>query len=407
MFGILRFLLAYLVVLSHLVGTEYFVHFGFYAVRGFFVVSGYLMTAALNEVYGFDGLRFWANRALRLLPPFYLVGAITLAAITLAPDAAGHFQKAWVPEPNARDLWLNFAVLPLQFKNPLFRMLPQFWSIALELQMYFLLYLIVARRLSFALVALAIGFYYHLAVSTAGGDSPSLYFFAPSALMPFAAGAVVYFLRRRESYVLPLPVVAVVFVVWLANMTAGGSLFPKSYIFGIGYYLDTVLVTILTAGLAERSFSPRLDRVDRTLGEWAYFVFLVQWLAGFAVASLVLSGEWRGWVLVLAATPVIFASGAGLAVVNRWLLDPFRDRVRGLRVEGIGAQWRKLLLVLGVDPIAALAAEPALAPALQQSCALCADRTRCRADLAAGAARANFRTYCPNTATFDRLAAAR
>ena len=76
MFGTLRFLLAYLVILSHLVGSDYVVHFGFYAVRGFFVISGLLMTAALNEAYGFDGLRFWVNRALRLLPPYYLVCAL-------------------------------------------------------------------------------------------------------------------------------------------------------------------------------------------------------------------------------------------------------------------------------------------------------------------------------------------
>jgi peptidoglycan/LPS O-acetylase OafA/YrhL len=73
MLGILRFLLAYLVVVSHLVGTEYVAHFGFYAVRGFFVISGFLMTATLNEVYAFCGTRFWLNRALRLLPPYFLV----------------------------------------------------------------------------------------------------------------------------------------------------------------------------------------------------------------------------------------------------------------------------------------------------------------------------------------------
>ena len=85
MFGVLRFLLAYLVILSHLVGTDYVAHFGFYAVRGFFVISGLLMTAALNEVYAFDARRFWLNRALRLLPPYYLVCLLTLAAIALAP----------------------------------------------------------------------------------------------------------------------------------------------------------------------------------------------------------------------------------------------------------------------------------------------------------------------------------
>jgi len=79
MFGSLRFLLAYLVILSHLVGMEYVAHFGFYAVRGFFVISGLMMTAALNEVYKFDGVRFWINRALRLLPPYYLVCALTFS----------------------------------------------------------------------------------------------------------------------------------------------------------------------------------------------------------------------------------------------------------------------------------------------------------------------------------------
>ena len=44
MFGLLRFLLAYLVVISHLVGSDYLAHFGFYAVLGFFVVAGYFMT---------------------------------------------------------------------------------------------------------------------------------------------------------------------------------------------------------------------------------------------------------------------------------------------------------------------------------------------------------------------------
>jgi peptidoglycan/LPS O-acetylase OafA/YrhL len=55
MFGILRFFLAYLVVLSHIVGSPYLSHFGFYAVRGFFVLSGFIMTAALNDVYHFNG----------------------------------------------------------------------------------------------------------------------------------------------------------------------------------------------------------------------------------------------------------------------------------------------------------------------------------------------------------------
>src|SRR3974390_2526742 len=114
MFGTLRFLLAYLVILSHLAGGDYVVHFGFYAVRGFFVISGLLMTAALNEAYGFDGSRFWINRALRLLPPYYLVCFLTLIAIAIAPNEAAEYLKFWREVPDAGDLVINLAVLPLQ-----------------------------------------------------------------------------------------------------------------------------------------------------------------------------------------------------------------------------------------------------------------------------------------------------
>ena len=95
LFGALRFLLSYLVVLSHLAGSTYLAHFGFYAVRGFFVISGFIMTAALNEVYRFDGVRFWTNRMLRLLPPYYVVCALTLLAVTLLPVQAGEYLKQW------------------------------------------------------------------------------------------------------------------------------------------------------------------------------------------------------------------------------------------------------------------------------------------------------------------------
>ena len=163
MLGILRFLLAYLVVVSHLVGGEYFAHFGFYAVRSFFVISGYLMTSALNEVYRFDGFRFCANRALRLVPPYFLVSGITLAAIMLLPSEAGQFLKFWQGAPDAHSLLLNFSILSLQFPDPSFRLIPPYWSVAVEIDMYLLLYLVVARRMAWAFVALIASLSYHLA----------------------------------------------------------------------------------------------------------------------------------------------------------------------------------------------------------------------------------------------------
>jgi peptidoglycan/LPS O-acetylase OafA/YrhL len=137
MFGLVRFFLSYLVVLSHLTGSVYAEHFGFYAVRAFFVISGFLMTSALHEVYRFDGVRFWTNRLLRLLPPYYFVCLLTLAAIILLPSAAEQFHwrhsgsvAEWTSEVMA-----NLLVFPLHFPSPEFRLVPPYWSVAVELEM--------------------------------------------------------------------------------------------------------------------------------------------------------------------------------------------------------------------------------------------------------------------------------
>jgi len=108
-------------------------------------------------------------------------------------------------------------------------------------------------------------------------------------------------------------------------------LFPASYIFGWGYLLDTICFGVVVSGLSglsRRQFSPIVDRIDRLFGEWSYFAFLVHWLAGFLVAGILLGGEWRGWTLLLAVTPVVLTSSAAFATLNRNFLEPLRTRVR-------------------------------------------------------------------------------
>jgi len=330
MLGILRFLLAYLVVVSHLVGGDYFAHFGFYAVRGFFVISGFLMTTVLNEVYEFDGTRFWINRGLRLLPPYFFVCAITLAIIALVPSEAGQYLKFWQGDLNLREVVLNFSILPLQWTYPSFRLVPPYWSVAIEIEMYLLLYLIIARRMAWALVAATASLTYHLACTITGVSWAAYYFFAPSAVLPFAVGALLYFVLKGELWTITPRVAAMAFIAWFANMLAGGWIFAPSYVFGLGYYLDTILFSIVVGGLAWRRFHPAIRAVDKVLGEWAYFVFLVQWLAGFAVALAFRSGQARGWAICTAATPVALLASAGLAVLNRKFVEPLRDKVRDL-----------------------------------------------------------------------------
>jgi peptidoglycan/LPS O-acetylase OafA/YrhL len=300
-------------------------------VRGFFVISGLMMTAALNEVYGFDGLRFWTNRALRLLPPYYFVCALTLIAIAIAPDQAAEYLKFWRRLPDANDLLINLAVLPLQLPYGSFRFIPPFWSVAIEIDMYLLLFLVVSRQMSWALIALVAGLTYQLVCVYDALNWGLTYFTAPSAVFPFAVGAVLYFLRRRGGWVATPLAAGCAFAAWLANMLAGGSLFPTSYIFGWGYLVDTVCFGVVVSGLSGISihrFGPLAERIDRMLGEWSYFAFLVHWLAGFLVAGVLFDGEWRGWTLLLGVTPLVLVASAAFARLNRRFVEPLRSRVR-------------------------------------------------------------------------------
>jgi peptidoglycan/LPS O-acetylase OafA/YrhL len=268
---------------------------------------------------------------LRLLPPYYLVCALTLIAIAAAPAQAAQYLKFWRGLPNLDDLLINLTVLPLQFTYGSFRFIPPFWSVAIELDMYLLLFLIVSRQMAWALVTLAAGLSFQLACMFDAVSWSLDYFTAPSAVYPFAVGAVLYFLRRRAFIATPRAA-GFAFAAWLANMVAGGSLLPASWVFGPGYILDTICFAIVVSGLSDFSgheFGPLVGRIDRTLGDWSYFTFLVHWLAGFLVSGFLLNGEWRGWTLLLAVTPVLLMASWAFAVINRKLLEPLRSRIRG------------------------------------------------------------------------------
>jgi peptidoglycan/LPS O-acetylase OafA/YrhL len=328
MFGTLRFVLSLMVVVSHLAGSDYFVHFGFYAVCGFFVVSGFLMTSGLHEVYRFDGKRFWANRLLRLLPPYYLVCLLTLLVVTQFPAEAGVYLSSWTSDSPGLGAVLNLLVLPLQYPETEFRLVPPYWSIAVELQMYALLFIVAARSEGAALATLWIGILYHLACL--GGDLGfgARYFAAPAATLCFAAGALIYFWMRRGALQVSPGATALAAAMLMANTVAAKWILPGEYAHGPGYYLTTFLFVIVIAGLAGARFAPSIARVDRALGELAYPVFLVQWLAGFITALIIGLDQWRGWTLALASFPLTLGMAIVLTLISARYIEPLRLRVR-------------------------------------------------------------------------------
>ena len=181
---------------------------------------------------------------------------------------------------------------------------------------------------SFAAAAVGVGIVYHLACLDAGFDFGVRYYPAPSAVLSFATGSLIYFLRARGAFNVGASVGVISLAVWIANMVAAGSLLPEHYVYGASYYIGTLAFAFVVAGLADARPAALWARFDRALGELAYPVFLVQWLCGFLVALAFFPGMRRGWALTLVATPVILGASIGLAKLNDIAIEPPRRRLR-------------------------------------------------------------------------------
>ena len=87
MFGIHRYVLSLLVMVGHL-APLWSSWCGYYAVFAFYLLSGFLMTKVLRRRYGGSSagvVRFLANRALRIHPPYWAVLGLTLGLLALWP----------------------------------------------------------------------------------------------------------------------------------------------------------------------------------------------------------------------------------------------------------------------------------------------------------------------------------
>lgn len=83
------------------------------------------------------------------------------------------------------------------------------------------------------------------------------------------------------------------------------------------------------------------------------------------------------------------------------------SRLRALSKVGARAaeQLNRMFVALGIDPETLRTMEVRTARDLQETCSLCASKSRCRRSLAAGTAATAYREFCPNAATLDALAA--
>lgn len=198
--GYLRLWLAFLVLISHflsLYGYSYEFNFGVSSVVIFYILAGYVTARLWFDVFNRNIRLFIADRFLRIYPSYFVAGVVCLLFLV--------YSNFGVQDISLKKLFLNFILIPVNFYmvfpdriNVLFAesnwwpLIPPAWSLAVEVQAYVVMALLLKRRLMFA-----VAFLVSMIVSVAarsGVIDPDLwgYRFLPGVLMFFLAGGVIF-----------------------------------------------------------------------------------------------------------------------------------------------------------------------------------------------------------------------
>jgi peptidoglycan/LPS O-acetylase OafA/YrhL len=295
--GILRTLLALSVLFYHSWPAELLVG-GVNAVRLFYTVSGFLISYILVESTRYSRVRdFYSSRYLRLFPIYLIVAVSTLIAYVAFGNAAFFQIFSTAPVGAATLLLLSNCVILgqdwvlflgvsgeqyflsrnfTQGQMPLWYglLLPQAWSLSLELCFYAIAPFVLPYRrrlylLFFASIALRIVLY----ATDIGTADPWTYRFFPSELALFLGGALAHQILR------PL------YARWLGSRIRGASRFVTAIVGGVvvafpfipvqAFAKDMLLLALFTASLPLLFAFQSQHKFDAKIGELSYPIYVV------------------------------------------------------------------------------------------------------------------------------------
>lgn len=316
--GILRIFLALSVVLYHAGALFGFAGVGgATAVQAFFIVSGFYMALILNEKYATpeENRVFYKTRLLRIFGLYWPILTLYLvaAAVLFATTHSGPLDAILKQGVGSLSFWVMalsnvllvgldgllyfvFAGDGIAFspnhaaQDPgLFRgiVVQPAWSLSPELMFYALAPFIVRRSLG-AVLGIVIGSMVlrlgGLALGLVG--DPWSYRFFPFELMHFLLGAVAWHLHRRRAApepngrdVMLVTALALAFLIYqhLGDMSVGGPYFDPMRVTFLG---------LLTIALPSLFALTRHSKLDRTIGELSFALYLVHMLVLSAVLRL-------------------------------------------------------------------------------------------------------------------------
>lgn len=356
--GLVRFLLAVTVVINH-TGPLYGLVFtdAYMAIKVFFIISGFYMALILSEKYtGPNRCRlFYTNRFLRLFPVYWVVLGVSLAvslafkfglhtSLLLGPWQTWlhHLSPATVAaliganlgilgqdvlffthlDPATGTLSLAWDALYRATPGWFFLLIPQAWTISLELVFYMLAPWLVRRSNAFLVTVIAGSLALRSFVYLEDFPfDPWKQRFFPVECGFFLCGILSYRLYARlKTVAIPRRVHLTVAGLYLASIL-GYQFLPGAK--GKEFYLYAATM----ASIPFLFLLTKKIRFDRAIGELSYPIYISHWTV-IMVAEYFL-GKKHLPVVALAAT-ILFC-----LALNRLVADPI-ERFRQVRVRRAG-----------------------------------------------------------------------
>lgn len=208
--GIYRFILALLVVVSHVWGREntFGYNVGVVAVISFFILSGYVMTALIGKYYMKPAKLpyFYLDRFYRIYPQFFVYIVLTVVLVVVNKPTDQFFLTNVTPV----GVVLNFLLLPLGFDAflpPLQGcfLMPPAWSLGLEMSFYAAIPFILIFRVRTHAYLLSCAIFGAALLGLLNTEL-FIYRLLPGTLFIFLIGSFIY--EQRQSKWPPASVVA-------------------------------------------------------------------------------------------------------------------------------------------------------------------------------------------------------
>ena len=361
--GLLRLLLALSVVGAHskLIPREFSGVGGEAAVEAFFMISGLYMGLILTKSYKQRTKAFFLNRFLRIFPEFWIVGFVTLVTysmldgpriiqgITSLPDFLSDlltlantfiFGSDLVMFLQVNNGLVTFGPF-LESTPPLFTLLliPQAWTLSLELGFYLLSPLLVRIRSAWLLSFILVSFIskYLICGIILKLQDPWNYRFFPFELTFFLIGILISrkIINRPQDFKVRFPAQfywsVIVIIFFFAPLLLGQNLTKSSWI--SHYFAQFTLVICIGLIIEPLFWLSRKSRFDEKLGTYSYPLYLVHILSIFLFTKMIAIEQFTIFntnsnLQTLLFVLFLFVTSWPLVQVGK-IVELLRTRIRG------------------------------------------------------------------------------